>query len=259
MKSLKQRFAKVNFEGIAIGLVLVIIGILFLAFPADSMRIVCYVLGAALIAVALVMLIAFFVKGAKGAGSLAVVAVVFTLGVLFLARQGLMQTVITLVMGITFIADGFSKLQEMIRLARSKRNLWGLLFVETIAYSVIGILVLVEPWGAGKTLGYFLGGGLIAVGLLDVVTALLLGKTKTTPLSPDKELKEDEPQPEEEANEQTEEKGKKADKKADKKAEKKAEKNAEEKEEQKALPAAKDAEEEGDGAHEAEAPSQETK
>lgn len=174
---LKKFGGKINFENMVIGLALIIIGILFLIFPENSMRIVCFVSGAVLIAVGIVRFILFFARGMKDAGALPLSAILFCFGILLIVRQGLLQEFITLAFGIVLVADGFSKLQEMIRLVRAKRGIWFLFFLETVLFVGLGVVVLIQPFGAAKTLGYFLGGSLIAEGVIDVITALLLGKS----------------------------------------------------------------------------------
>lgn len=176
MKTLKAFFNRVKLEYVTIGLALLVVGILFLIFPANSMKIVCYVTGAVFLLAGTVKFISFFVKGMYGAGSLAFAALMFCLGLMFIIRQGTMQDFIALAFGLVLIADGFEKLQEAIGFIRLKRSIWVLLLLEAALFTALGIVVLVQPFEAGKTLGYFLGASLIAEGIVDILTAVLLGR-----------------------------------------------------------------------------------
>ena len=49
MKKLNNFLSRLDVQGIAVALAMLIMGILFIAFPEDSLRIVCYVSGAVII------------------------------------------------------------------------------------------------------------------------------------------------------------------------------------------------------------------
>ncbi len=168
---------------VAFALVLVLVGVLFCAYPDDSVRIVCYVLGGLLIAGGVAALAAFFLGGMRTEGNRLVIgAALLCVGILFLVRRTLIAQVFSLLCGILLIVDGLFKLQQAIYCTRRKRQIWIAYLVLAIVYLIYGIVVL----ASSRALAVLIGVGLIVEGVCDLVFFLIHTATvrKTESASP---------------------------------------------------------------------------
>lgn len=169
MSEIKKFFTKLKWEKLVTAIVAIVLGIVFVADPNGSGDAVCKVAGVAMIVLAAAMLIRYFTSAQLFHENLIFSAVLLLLGIFFIAKSGVVMTVLGLFFGIFLVIDGASKIRDGIDAAKAKIQgcwIWFLLALLTI---VLGVLVMF-----GESVMTLLGVSLIVDGVSDIVTTLWL-------------------------------------------------------------------------------------
>lgn len=169
MSEIKKFFTKLKWEKLVTAIVAIVLGIVFVADPNGSGDAVCKVAGVAMIVLAAAMLIRYFASAQLFPENLIFSAVLLLLGIFFIAKSGVVMTVLGLFFGIFLVIDGASKVRDGIDAAKAKMQgcwIWFLLALLTI---VLGVLVMF-----GESVMTLLGVSLIVDGVSDIVTTLWL-------------------------------------------------------------------------------------
>ena len=169
MSEIKKFFTKLKWEKLVTAIVAIVLGIVFVADPNGSGDAVCKVAGVAMIVLAAAMLIRYFTSAQLFPENLTFSAVLLLLGIFFIAKSGVVMTVLGLFFGIFLVIDGASKIRDGIDAAKAKIQgcwIWFLLALLTI---VLGVLVMF-----GESVMTLLGVSLIVDGVSDIVTTLWL-------------------------------------------------------------------------------------
>lgn len=169
MSEIKKFFTKLKWEKLVTAIVAIVLGIVFVADPNGSGDAVCKVAGVAMIVLAAAMLIRYFTSAQLFPENLIFSAVLLLLGIFFIAKSGVVMTVLGLFFGIFLVIDGASKVRDGIDAAKVKIQgcwIWFLLALLTI---VLGVLVMF-----GESVMTLLGVSLIVDGVSDIVTTLWL-------------------------------------------------------------------------------------
>lgn len=169
MSEIKKFFTKLKWEKLVTAIVAIVLGIVFVADPNGSGDAVCKVAGVAMIVLAAAMLIRYITSARLFPENLIFSAVLLLLGIFFIARSGVVMTVLGLFFGIFLVIDGTSKIRDGIDAAKAKIQgcwIWFLLALLTI---VLGVLVMF-----GESVMTLLGVSLIVDGVSDIVTTLWL-------------------------------------------------------------------------------------
>lgn len=169
MSEIKKFFTKLKWEKLVTAIVAIVLGIVFVADPNGSGDAVCKVAGVAMIVLAAAMLIRYFTSVQLFPENLIFSAVLLLLGIFFIAKSGVVMTVLGLFFGIFLVIDGASKIRDGIDAAKAKIQgcwIWFLLALLTI---VLGVLVMF-----GESVMTLLGVSLIVDGVSDIVTTLWL-------------------------------------------------------------------------------------
>lgn len=169
MSEIKKFFTKLKWEKLVTAIVAIVLGIVFVADPNGSGDAVCKVTGVAMIVLAAAMLIRYITSAQLFPENLIFSAVLLLLGIFFIAKSGVVMTVLGLFFGIFLVIDGASKIRDGIDAAKAKIQgcwIWFLLALLTI---VLGVLVMF-----GESVMTLLGVSLIVDGVSDIVTTLWL-------------------------------------------------------------------------------------
>lgn len=169
MSEIKKFFTKLKWEKLVTAIVAIVLGIVFVADPNGSGDAVCKVAGVAMLVLAAAMLIRYFTSARLFPENLIFSAVLLLLGIFFIAKSGVVMTVLGLFFGIFLVIDGASKIRDGIDAAKAKIHgcwIWFLLALLTI---VLGVLVMF-----GESVMTLLGVSLIVDGVSDIVTTLWL-------------------------------------------------------------------------------------
>lgn len=169
MSEIKKFFTKLKWEKLVTAIVAIVLGIVFVADPNGSGDAVCKVAGVAMIVLAAAMLIRYFTSAQLFPENLIFSAVLLLLGIFFIAKSGVVMTVLGLFFGIFLVIDGASKVRDGIDEAKAKMQGWWIWFILALLTIVLGVLVMF-----GESVMTLLGVSLIVDGVSDIVTTLWL-------------------------------------------------------------------------------------
>lgn len=169
MSEIKKFFTKLKWEKLVTAIVAIVLGIVFVADPNGSGNAVCKVAGVAMIVLAAAMLIRYFTSAQLFPENLIFSAVLLLLGIFFIAKSGVVMTVLGLFFGIFLVIDGASKVRDGIDAAKAKMQGWWIWFILALLTIVLGVLVMF-----GESVMTLLGVSLIVDGVSDIVTTLWL-------------------------------------------------------------------------------------
>lgn len=169
MSEIKKFFTKLKWEKLVTAIVAIVLGIVFVADPNGSGDAVCKVAGVAMIVLAAAMLIRYFTSAQLFPENLIFSAVLLLLGIFFIAKSGVVMTVLGLFFGIFLVIDGASKIRDGIDAAKAKTQGWWIWFLLALLTIVLGVLVMF-----GESVMTLLGVSLIVDGVSDIVTTLWL-------------------------------------------------------------------------------------
>ena len=169
MSEIKKFFTKLKWEKLVTAIVAIVLGIVFVADPNGSGDAVCKVAGVAMIVLAAAMLIRYITSARLFPENLIFSAVLLLLGIFFIAKSGVVMTVLGLFFGIFLVIDGASKVRDGIDAAKAKMQGWWIWFILALLTIVLGVLVMF-----GESVMTLLGVSLIVDGVSDIVTTLWL-------------------------------------------------------------------------------------
>ena len=169
MSEIKKFFTKLKWEKLVTAIVAIVLGIVFVADPNGSGDAVCKVAGVAMIVLAAAMLIRYFTSAQLFPENLIFSAVLLLLGIFFIAKSGVVMTVLGLFFGIFLVTDGASKIRDGIDAAKAKMQGWWIWFLLSLLTIVLAVLVMF-----GESVMTLLGVSLIVDGVSDIVTTLWL-------------------------------------------------------------------------------------
>ena len=169
MSEIKKFFTKLKWEKLVTAIVAIVLGIVFVADPNGSGDAVCKVAGVAMIVLAAAMLIRYITSARLFPENLIFSAVLLLLGIFFIAKSGVVMTVLGLFFGIFLVIDGASKIRDGIDAAKAKIQGCWIWFILALLTIVLGVLVMF-----GESVMTLLGVSLIVDGVSDIITTLWL-------------------------------------------------------------------------------------
>ena len=136
-------FAKFNLRGAIVPLVFLVVGILFIIFPEGSMSVICYVLGALMLAAGAVRLVfAVFLPADSRFADVIFACVILAVGILLVAAQSAVAEFVTVVLGIVLIIDAVLKIEENVVLRKLNPARWWIIIAVAAVCVVLGIAVV---------------------------------------------------------------------------------------------------------------------
>jgi uncharacterized membrane protein HdeD (DUF308 family) len=176
MNSLKEIIKKIKVQRLVSALVIAIIGILFIVFPNDSARILCYTGGSILIVWGIFRIVMYFLYGLRTVNySLVGGGALVAIGVMLCCYPDLIADILTIALGIVLIIDGIIKLQQCINIVIMKDKNWWISLIVCIISIVLGIVALCNPFSSRTALMIYIGISLIVDAICDIVSAYRLG------------------------------------------------------------------------------------
>ena len=179
MEDLKRAVQSVRKDLIWIAFVLIAAGVLFLVFPDSCSKIICYLIGGALLIGGVVSIVTYLKYGRdepfSSFGLVRGTALV-VIGVFILINPEFLIGFLSSILGIVLIIDGTLKLQYAVDLLRLKISGWMAVLILALAAVVFGVLILFNPFATARTLMYFIGISLVIDGVSDLGTMLYINR-----------------------------------------------------------------------------------
>ena len=156
---------------LVLSIAFIVLGLLLLVMPQTSLLWICYAFGAVVLITGVVCLVQYArIRGSGFAAPFLLVAGVITaaLGLFTLARPQVVASFLPVVFGIFILVDGCSRIGTAMDLARRRGEKWWLMLLFSLLSIALGILLLVNPFGAAVSVVMLCGVLLIVEGALNL-------------------------------------------------------------------------------------------
>ena len=149
----------------------IVIGMMLLIMPQTSLLWICYAFGAVVLITGIVCLIQYArIRGSGFSAPFFLVAGVSTaaLGIFSLARPEVVASFLPVVFGLFILIDGCSRIGTALELARRKADKWWMMLLFSVLSIALGLLLLVNPFGAAVSVVMLCGVLLIIEGVVNL-------------------------------------------------------------------------------------------
>ena len=166
---------KLKWNLILMSLLYLALGIFLLMVPGTALNVVCYALGGVVLACAAVQLVRYFVvERGVFQSQLTLISglVCLALGAFLIIRSDVVVRVLPIVFGLFGIFDSLGRIQNALELRRCEYPSWKIFLLLAVLSVVLGIVMVVDPFGTMETLVMAIGLILILEGALNLLSAL---------------------------------------------------------------------------------------
>ena len=151
------------------------LGIFLLLVPGTAMNIVCYALGGVVLACAAVQLVRYFaVERGVFQSQLTLISglVCLGLGAFLIIRSDIVVRILPIVFGLFVVFDSLGRIQNALELRKCQYPSWKGFLLLAVLSIVLGIVMILDPFGTMETLVMAIGVILIVEGALNLLSAL---------------------------------------------------------------------------------------
>lgn len=156
---------------LVLSIAFIALGLLLLIMPETSLLWLCYAFGAVVLITGIVCLVQYArLRGSGFAAPFFLVAGVITaaLGLFTLAQPQVVASFLPVVFGLFILIDGCSRIGTAVELARRQADHWWLVLLFSVLSIALGILLLVNPFGAAVSVVMLCGVLLIIEGAVNL-------------------------------------------------------------------------------------------
>lgn len=172
-KELKKQFRLYQVERIVYAVLMALMGVLFIFVPAQSGDVLCMVAGIFLVVAGVVSMGVYFARTVLFGGVSLVFGMLLTLtGVLCLIHPAIVQSLLTVLIGLIVIVDGTGTFVNSIECAKVRIRGWFWLMLLALLTISLGAFVLFSDF---STVMYIAGCALIVDALCKVIATLIFG------------------------------------------------------------------------------------
>lgn len=176
MKKLKKFLSCIDGQAAAVAAVMLVIGVLFIAFPEGSLKIVCYITGSVTLLWGAARFILCFKRGTdRKIYDIVLSVVIIAAGILLLLAPDFIAGIVTVLFGAILIVDSLLKIQDSYDLYKFKSKGWWLGAVIGGACAVLGIIIVFNPFATTRILMIFAGISLIFDAACSFAAVIYLG------------------------------------------------------------------------------------
>ncbi len=151
------------------------LGVFLLMKPTTALNIVCYALGTVVLACAAVQLIRYFVveRGVFQSQLTLISGIIcLALGAFLILRSDIVVSILPIVFGLFVIFDSISRVQNALDLRRCGYSSWKSFLLLPVLSVVLGVIMILNPFGTMETLVMAIGIILIVEGSINLISAL---------------------------------------------------------------------------------------
>ncbi|MFR6092167.1 MAG: HdeD family acid-resistance protein [Faecalibacterium prausnitzii] len=166
---------KLKWNLILMSLLYLALGIFLLMVPGTALNVVCCALGGVVLACAAVQLVRYFVvERGVFQSQLTLISglVCLALGAFLIIRSDVVVRVLPIVFGLFVIFDSLGRIQNALELRRCGYPSWKIFLLLAVLSVVLGIVMVVDPFGTMETLVMAIGLILILEAALNLLSAL---------------------------------------------------------------------------------------
>ena len=172
-------FRKMQGSYIVMAVAYVVFGLSLLIKPELSTTVICYAIGAVCVIYAIANLIKYFTGSMNRMYIepdfvLSVIICVF--GIVTIVRPSVIISILPFIVGIVLVFSGLIKVQDGINLKRFNYDRWFLVLGFAVISVILGIVVLLNPFGIGLLFTRIVGLFFTVDGVLSISSIVMLRK-----------------------------------------------------------------------------------
>ena len=164
---------------ILLAVIFIALGIVLILWPGATMKTICYLLAAMLLAIGVVSLINYLRKDISGIiyrYDLVVGLCAILGGILVIVKVDKLTDLIPAVLGFLVTMSGIMKMQNSVDMLRLGHGTWHVAFAMAIVNIVAGIVLLMNPFEAAQILIMCLGITLVYSGITDLYVTISISR-----------------------------------------------------------------------------------
>ena len=164
---------------ILLAVIFIALGIVLILWPGATMKTICYLLAAMLLAIGVVSLINYLRKDISGIiyrYDLVVGLCAILGGILVIVKVDKLTDLIPAVLGFLVTMGGIMKMQNSVDMLRLGHGTWHVAFAMAIVNIVAGIVLLMNPFEAAQILIMCLGIALVYSGITDLYVTISISR-----------------------------------------------------------------------------------
>lgn len=173
MNEVKQ-FSK---KYILVSALYVVLGVVLLAWPSTSVKMICYGLGFVMVVLGITYAIIYFTKD-NLAGFLQMDLVIgiicLAFGVFILLNPTFLSTVLPFAMGIILLLGAVVKIQSALNMKRLNFKKWYLVLILALVLIALGVILLCNPFAEERYMILYIGICLILDGMTNLVSMICI-------------------------------------------------------------------------------------
>lgn len=175
MRLLKQ----LKWNLILLAVIFIALGIVLILWPGATMKTICYLLAAMLLALGVASLINYLRKDISGIiyrYDLVVGLCAILGGILVIVKVDKLTDLIPAVLGFLVTMSGILKMQNSVDMLRLGHGTWHVAFAMAIVNIVAGIVLLMNPFEAAQILIMCIGIALVYSGITDLYVTISISR-----------------------------------------------------------------------------------
>lgn len=172
MKKLSEFFRRLDLQDVGVAIAMLVLGILFIAFPEGALKIVCYVCGAVTILWGVVRFCLCFRYSPLRVYELVLSSVMVAAGILLLVAPNFIAELVTVLLGIILIVDSVLKIIESSELYKLNDKGWIAGAVIGVVCAVLGFIIIFNPFSTTRVLMIFVGVSMITDALCSLAVCI---------------------------------------------------------------------------------------
>ena len=161
---------------IVMAIAYIVLGVVLIMYPSQVQNLISYILAFASIAMGIVNLIQYTrLDTNQIVNSYDLVLGFSTMigGILIIINVERFEQLVLIVMGFMILVSGVMKLQSSVNLMRLRSTSWQVPFAMAMICIVYGIIMLINPFGAGGFFFAMMGIGFILSGITDIIVSVM--------------------------------------------------------------------------------------
>ena len=151
------------------GIIAMIIGVILLAFPSITVNVICYVIGIALIALGVVLVISFISNHSSILSALAIVpgALAIVFGIVLCVKSEFFISIIQFLIGLFLVVKGIGDIFKSVSIKLLMPG-WWLSAVTAVLVTIAGFLIIFNPFHSAVIITRLIGISFIVFSIIDI-------------------------------------------------------------------------------------------
>jgi uncharacterized membrane protein HdeD (DUF308 family) len=155
----EEKVKKMKFSSVITALLCMLIGVVMIVYPGKSLNVICQAFGVVLILGGIICII-FFLQDVHAFPNVMMLigGVVFAaIGIWIFTKPEGIETIIPFIAGIIIVINGIFNCVQTVELGKAKFGRWWVALILSILTVGLGVLLIVNPFGAVNTIARIIG------------------------------------------------------------------------------------------------------